>query len=64
MSLVGEQINGNLVEFGDQHEEELNSFKTLYEDDLEDWLYNYGRFEDKPADLGYYIGYVVVGIIM
>ena len=59
--LVGEQINANLVEFGDQHEEELwNSFKeAMCEDDLEDWLYNYGRFKDKPADLGYYIGYVV-----
>lgn len=59
--LVGEQINATLADYGDQHEEEIwNSFKSaMCEDDLEDWLYNYGRFEDKPADLGYYVGYVI-----
>ena len=59
--LVGEQINASLQAYGDAHEEAIwKSFSSaLCNGSQEDWLYNYGRFEDKPADLGYYIGYVV-----
>lgn len=58
--LVGEQINTSLQEYGLRHKESI--LKSFFEypctGELEDWLYNYGRFEDKPADLGYYVGYV------
>lgn len=58
--LVGEQINSNLQEYGLNHKESV--LQAFFEDpcsgEIEDWLYNYGRFEDKPADLGYYVGYV------
>ena len=59
--IVGEQINAALQTYGDEHEEELwSEFSSdLCNSSLEKWLYNYGYYEDRPADLGYYIGYRV-----
>lgn len=59
--IVGEQINANLQKFGYENEADLwNDFTAdMCNGDHSDWLYNYGRFEDKPADLGYFIGYTI-----
>ncbi len=63
---IGELISGskiNLVaqEYGDQREKELwIEFKSeLCNNNPDNWLYNYSTTEEKPADLGYYIGYKI-----
>jgi Predicted Zn-dependent protease (DUF2268) len=62
---IGELVVGNQINetawYGDKHEKELwKSFKSqLCVDTLDNWLYNYGNVKDKPADLGYYIGYKI-----
>lgn len=55
-------INISLQEFGDKHEKELwNELKAeLCTTNSEKWLYNYGTAtKDRPADLGYYMGYQI-----
>jgi hypothetical protein len=57
----GGQINKRLLEYGDAHESELwKTFKSQLCGNFQgDWLYNYSTVKDKPADLGYYIGYKI-----
>jgi hypothetical protein len=57
--LVGSQINLVAHEYGDLHEKELwTTLKgEMCSGDISNWLYNYGTAKDKPADLGYYMGY-------
>jgi hypothetical protein len=60
---IGELVSGNkkLFEYGDQHEGELwTQFKNeLCNQNIGNWLYNGYAVKDKPADLGYYIGYKI-----
>ncbi|HYF31108.1 MAG TPA: DUF2268 domain-containing putative Zn-dependent protease [Chitinophagaceae bacterium] len=55
------QINKVAQEYGDKHEKKLwIEFKNeLCNQSIGNWLYNYGSVKDKPADLGYYIGYKI-----
>ncbi|MBS1649209.1 MAG: hypothetical protein JSR09_05830 [Bacteroidetes bacterium] len=57
----GSQINLVAQEYGDKHEAELwKEFKNeLCNESIKNWLYNYSTVKDKPADLGYYIGYKI-----
>ncbi len=58
---AGSQINIVAQEYGDKHEKELwKEFKNeLCNESIKNWLYNYNTVKDKPADLGYYIGYKI-----
>lgn len=55
------QINSLAQTYGDQHEKELwQEFKNeLCTTSTNNWLYNYSTVKDRPADLGYYIGYKI-----
>lgn len=57
--VAGNQINKVAATYGDAHETELwKAFKSeLCSKSISNWLYNYSTVKDKPADLGYYIGY-------
>ncbi|MFT3911909.1 MAG: DUF2268 domain-containing putative Zn-dependent protease [Ferruginibacter sp.] len=59
--LAGNQINKVAQEYGDKHEAELWAAfkKQLCDGKVEDWMYNFSTAKDKPADLGYYIGYKI-----
>lgn len=59
--LSGSQINVVAQEYGDKHEKELwTEFKNeMCNESLKNWLYNYATVKEKPADLGYYIGYKI-----
>lgn len=58
---TGSKINKVAQEYGDKHEKELwTAFKNeLCNENIKNWLYNYSTVKDKPADLGYYIGYKI-----
>lgn len=57
----GSQINLVAQEYGNKHEKQLwQEFKSeLCNNSGKNWLYNYSTVKDKPADLGYYIGYKI-----
>ena len=65
--IAGAHINELQHRYGDQHEQELwNEFKdAMYGKDLSGWLYNGGALAatgkpiERPADLGYYVGYKI-----
>lgn len=59
--ISGDQINKVAQEYGDAHEKELwIEFKNeLCNQNDYNWLYNYESTKDRPADLGYYIGYQI-----
>ncbi|PGH38897.1 MAG: hypothetical protein CRN43_12355 [Candidatus Nephrothrix sp. EaCA] len=55
------QINLTAKEYGDSHEEQFwQEFKNeLCNRSVKNGLYNYDTAKDKPADLGYYMGYKI-----
>ena len=57
--ISGGQINTRLRVYGDAHESELWSkfSNAMDKDDASHWLYQGDKSKDRPADLGYYIGY-------
>ncbi len=59
--ISGSQINLVALEYGNHHEKQLwQEFKNeLCNNSANNWLYNYSTVKDKPADLGYYIGYKI-----
>ncbi|OUR91960.1 hypothetical protein A9Q87_09165 [Flavobacteriales bacterium 34_180_T64] len=59
--VAGGQINASALDYGDAHEKMLwASFKSeLCNTSHSGWLYNYSEVKDKPADLGYYMGYKI-----
>jgi hypothetical protein len=59
--VTGGQINNVAHDYGNKHEKELwKEFKNeMCKDDAGNWLYNYSGVKDRPADLGYYIGYQI-----
>lgn len=59
--LDGLYLNDHLPEYADNLEEELwNEFKLEMDGaDLSNWLFNGGQSPDRPADLGYYMGFKI-----
>jgi hypothetical protein len=59
--MVEQIINKHLHEFGNPKERQLwEEFKpVMNEKSFANWLYNGGAAKDRPADLGYYIGYKI-----
>lgn len=58
--ITGKTINDISFEYGETHERELwNEFeKDMTGDDISKWLYNRAT-EERPSDLGYYVGYKI-----
>ncbi len=59
--ISGKHINHHLHEWGNPREKQLwEEFRnSAVTDDSARWLYNGGKIKDRPADLGYYIGYKI-----
>ena len=60
--ISGEQINQLYFNYGEKNKERLyNEFvKKLKQKDYQDWLYGTSKKDDRPNDLGYWIGYKIV----
>ena len=60
--ISGGQINPHLHKYGDPREKELweEFSKEMEGKDYSNWLYQGEKSKDRPADLGYYIGYKIV----
>jgi len=60
---IAELVSGNLKtnEYGEKNEKQIwTDFKNeLCNENSNNWLYNYSTVKDKPADLGYFIGYKI-----
>jgi hypothetical protein len=63
---VGELISGGIInqvqrKYGDAHERELwaEFQKEMLGTDISHWMYQGDRAKDRPADLGYYVGYKI-----
>lgn len=58
---IGQHINKPIHEYGETHEAELwKEFEgIMLENDISNWLYNGTNAKDRPADLGYYMGYKI-----
>jgi len=59
--IVGKIINDHLRAYGDLHERELwLEFKQQMDGkDSSQWLYQGDKSKDRPANLGYYVGYKI-----
>lgn len=59
--ISGKHINGHLHTYGNPKERELwqEFVKSMETEDMTLWLYNGGKITDRPADLGYYMGYKI-----
>jgi len=60
--ISGEQINQLYFSYGEKNKEKLyHEFVTkLKQKDYQDWLYGTSKKDDRPNDLGYWIGYKIV----
>ncbi len=60
--IAGDHINAAAHAYANPREEELwQEFRSvMWENDLSDWIANGGRSGDRPADLGYWMGYKIV----
>jgi hypothetical protein len=63
---MGEMISGGIINrvqraYGDAHEQALwaEFQKEMLSTDISRWLYQGDRSKDRPADLGYYVGYKI-----
>ena len=59
--ITGSTNHAEIDQYGDKHEQELwREFKSsLCHTNASNWLYNGATAKDRPADLGYYIGYKI-----
>ena len=59
--ICGSQINSHLHAYGNPREKDLwDEFKpAMMGKDSSKWLYNGSASKDRPADLGYYVGYKI-----
>lgn len=59
--ISGGNINKVAMEYGDQHEEKLckEFVQRMDSTDYKDWLYGVSGKDDRPNDLGYWIGYKI-----
>jgi hypothetical protein len=57
--ISGQTINAHLHTYGDAHEAQLWSgfSKEMKGEDISHWLYQGDKSMDRPADLGYYVGF-------
>ncbi|WP_194976885.1 gliding motility protein GldB-related protein [Aquiflexum lacus] len=57
--VTGTSINDNMYTYAYENEEQIwNEFsQEMYGNDYSKWLYNGNNSKDRPADLGYFIGY-------
>ena len=60
-SLVANNKLGGNHEYGDKNENQIwtDLKNELCNANTGNWLYNYSSVKDKPADLGYYVGYKI-----
>lgn len=61
-SLVcGAHINQHVHDWANQHENEIwaDFKKEMYDENSQNWIGNAARAKDKPADLGYYVGFKI-----
>jgi hypothetical protein len=60
---IAELVSGKekINEYGDKNEKQIwADFKNeLCHESSNNWLYNYSTVKDKPADLGYFVGYKI-----
>ena len=62
---IGELVSGNKLggnhEYGDKNEKQIwtDLKNELCNQNIGNWLYNYSTVKEKPADLGYYVGYKI-----
>lgn len=59
--ISGEQINGAAFSYGRDHEKALceEFIKVMETDNYTDWLYGTSGKDDRPNDLGYWMGYKI-----
>ncbi len=59
--ISGRNINAHLKTYGRTHDAEIwrDFEKDMYKNDYSNWIYNATSAKDRPADLGYYIGYLI-----
>lgn len=59
--ISGESINNSSYKYGEQHLDKLSQeFVTkLKNQDYQDWLYGTSKKDDRPNDLGYWMGYKI-----
>jgi|CXWL01.1.fsa_nt_gi hypothetical protein len=59
--IAGKHINHHLHDYGNQKERDLwlELKRSMATNDSSLWLYNGGKITDRPADLGYYMGYKI-----
>ncbi|MEO1451801.1 MAG: DUF2268 domain-containing putative Zn-dependent protease [Bacteroidota bacterium] len=59
---IGHSTKPNLYAWGDTHEAEVwaDFQKEMRTNKLNNWMYNGNKSKDRPADLGYYMGYQIV----
>ena len=59
--ISGRNINEHLKVYGKTHDAELwRDFEAdMYKPDFSNWVYNASKAKDRPADLGYYMGYLI-----
>lgn len=59
--ISGRTINEHLKVYGKTHDAEIwRDFEAeMYKQDASKWFYNAQTAKDKPADLGYYVGYLI-----
>ncbi|PRY85154.1 DUF2268 domain-containing putative Zn-dependent protease [Mongoliibacter ruber] len=57
--ITGLNINESIYPYGYENEKELwQAFSSeMYGNDISNWLYNGNKSKERPADLGYFIGY-------
>lgn len=59
--ISGRNINEHLKVYGRTHADEIwRDFEVdMYKPDISKWIYNAASVKDRPADLGYYMGYLI-----
>ena len=59
--IAGRTINEHLKVYGKTHDAEIwRDFEAeMYKQNVANWFYNANTAKDKPADLGYYVGYLI-----
>jgi hypothetical protein len=59
--ISGRNINDHLKIYGRAHDAEIwRDFEAdMYKPDFSNWVYNASTAKDRPADLGYYVGYLI-----
>ena len=59
--IAGRNINEHLKVYGRTHDAAIwRDFEAdMYKPDISNWIYNASTAKDRPADLGYYVGYLI-----